>query len=128
MAKRLKFCRAMQKIFKSGELQADAIAFTDESMFRGGDCQWFQYCELGTYPDPIPKEHYAPKCHVFGLLHAEGCLLIRLPKNGTGANCGMTSKDVTDILKTKLPAIRPLKKVQHTVLDGASIHTSAHTR
>jgi transposase len=104
------------------------LVFSDESFFSAGDFQKGQWCKGEQEPDPIVKERWAPKCHIYGILHATGYRIIRLPSTGSGKNGGVTGPDFTKELSRALPDLRRITDAKHLVLDGAPIHTCAHTK
>jgi transposase len=112
---------------RNDPLKWDDLVFSDESYFAAGDFQKGQWCKGDEQPEPIVKERWAPKCHVFGLLHATGYRLVRLPSTGSGKGGGVNSQDFTKTLSKELPDLRRITEAKHLILDGASIHTSAHT-
>ncbi len=69
--------------------------------------------------------------HVFGVITTEGYQLWRMPASGTGSGAkgGCTAEDFTAALgEHGVDRLRDFIGKRTLVLDGASIHTSAHTR
>ena len=125
--KRLKFAKKCLAEMRAGKLRAADFIFTDECIFRAGDHIAYQWVKNSQKPDPRVQERYTPKCHVFGLLWRGGHRLIRLPYQGTGPGKGVTAKDFTQTLGKEMTALKRKCKSRTIVMDGASIHTSAHT-
>jgi transposase len=128
MASRLEFCKKLLADIKSGKIDPEDIVFSDECFMRAGDFHHWQYCKGDALPEPMPKDGYAPKVHIFGLLHRTNCLMIRLPRQGSGPRGGLTAQDFTAALEPHLQRLRRQTTCKHLVLDGASIHTSGHTQ
>jgi hypothetical protein len=58
----------------------------------------------------------------------KGVLLIRLPRQGSGPKGGLTAEDFTKELNGNLRRLRNQTQCKTLVLDGAPIHTAAHTK
>jgi hypothetical protein len=128
MAKRLEFAKKTLADLKSGKLDPLDFVFTDECFLRAGDFRQWQWCKGDQQPEPLAKDGWAPKAHIFGLLHQKGVLLIRLPRQGSGAKGGLTAEDFTDELDKNLRRLRNQTQCKTLVLDGAPIHTAGHTQ
>jgi hypothetical protein len=126
-AKRLAFCKKMLDAIKSRKIDPDDIVFSDECFLKAGDFHTWQWCKGDAAPEPMPKDGWAPKVHIFGLLHPNNCLMLRLPKEGSGPRGGVTGPDFTAALEPHLKRLRVQTAAKHIVLDGATIHTCEHT-
>lgn len=109
-------------------LKMEDVIFTDESYFRCMDYRRGQYSANVDDVKPRLKERWTATCHVFGLigLGYKRCFELPPPGQGSGKRGGCVSEDFTKFLEAQPGLLEELKH-KTLLLDGARIHTSAHT-
>ena len=66
----------MLRQLDDGTLDQANLVWSDECFFAAGDYISRQWCKPGQEPEPLPKERWAPKCHVFGLMWETGSRVV----------------------------------------------------
>jgi hypothetical protein len=110
-------------------LQLGQVVFTDESFFRCQDYRRGQYADAVDDVELRVKERWTASCHVFGLIGVgyKRVFLLHNPGHGSGKRGGTTAEDFTKTLEEQPGLIDELRG-KCLLLDGARIHTAAHTK